>query len=503
MTSAILNRVLILAAWTMLLTSLSAVAAAATPWVWIKASTTDQIINALWTASQTGTPTYVAVAPGHYRFTQSFDTGVGWSFLPPVKTTVFVIGTDVGTTILDAGPPGAWGRFFTVTKGGYLVVRNMTIMHGDLSADEVSRGGGAAANFGGFLRFDDCLLLANGTAAENGAAGGAILSIDGRLQLERVTVMNNYVQDSGGGVAILGGTAVIHDSIISGNEAEPVFSPGSSRGGGVWIFGATVTIGGSTVAGNRASVSGGGIENFGTLWLSNSAVMENSVFDRGARHEEVGGGITNGGFMRIKNGTVAANEAGSFGGGIMNTFEGRLFLRGTTIVRNDVFSDFVASPTPGDCPMTVGGRCSGGGGVWNAEGGTISTARSLLADNTVRGIPDIPLVAVGPDCGGRVLSEGYNALGDASGCDLRRSYVLHGQPTQDQIGVDPRLGQLQDSGEAGNAHFPLLPDSPLIDAGGNNWDLCTALDQIGQTRVDGNGDGIFACDIGAIEFQRP
>src|SRR5262249_22347690 len=30
---------------------------------------------------------------------------------------------------------------------------------------------------------------------------------------------------------------------------------------------------------------------------------------------------------------------------------------------------------------------------------------------------------------------------------------------------------------------------------------CTPLDQLGQTRVDGDGDGPAVCDIGAIEFQ--
>jgi hypothetical protein len=486
----------------MLLTLLSAVPAAAGPWVKIKANTTDGIINALLTASSTGTPTTIVVAPGRYRFTQSFDTGVGPSLLPPVKTTVFVIGTDVGTTILDGSPTATDGRIFTVTKGGWLVVRNLTITHAGFTANDVSRGGGAAANFGGYLEFDDCLLVANGTGAENGAFGGAILSVSGRLGLERVTVMNNTAYDDGGGIAILGGTAVIHDSIISGNEAATEHH--DSVGGGVLIFGpgATVTIGRSTVSGNRAWGSGGGIYNSGTLWLSNSAVMEN-VSNNGEEEifgASVGGGITNAGLMRIKNGTVGGNETGTFGGGIMNG--GRLFLRGTTIARNDVVGLVVGAPEPGDCPITFEGACSGGGGVWNAEGGTVSSVRTVLANNTLLR-PDDPFAMVGPDCGGRVQSEGYNALGDASGCDLRRSYVLHGQPTQDQVGVDPRLGELQDSGVAGNAHYPLLPDSPLIDAGSNNWNLCTAQDQIGQDRVDGNGDGIFACDIGAIEFHRP
>jgi hypothetical protein len=111
--------------------------------------------------------------------------------------------------------------------------------------------------------------------------------------------------------------------------------------------------------------------------------------------------------------------------------------------------------------------------------------------------------SVGPDCAGVVLSDGYNAIGDASGCDLRPSWVLKGQPTNDLVGVDPTLGVLQDNGQAGNAHIPLLGHSPLIDAGGVISKTCAALDQIGQPRVDGDGDRKRECDIGAIEYQLP
>ena len=63
---------------------------------------------------------------------------------------------------------------------------------------------------------------------------------------------------------------------------------------------------------------------------------------------------------------------------------------------------------------------------------------------------------------------------------------------------DPRLGSLVDNGTPGNAHLPLLSDSPAIDAGGtapadHGTGDCPWRDQIGRRRVG-------ACDIGAIEF---
>jgi hypothetical protein len=252
------------------------------------------------------------------------------------------------------------------------------------------------------------------------------------------------------------------------------------------------------VSGNLAYRTGGGILNAGTIWLTDSAVTENAASDLG--HFNYGGGIANFGLMRIKNATVAANSAGTFGGGIYN--QGRLFSRGATIVRNEVYGD-------------VGGKgcdpelepCFGGGGVWNAEGGTVSSARSIFANNSIPIYELLPplnlVVSVGPDCAGPTLSEGFNAFGDVSGCDVRPSYVLQGRPTHDLVGIDPGLGDLRDNGGAGNAHFPVLGQSPLIDAGGLISTNCTKFDQIGQPRVDGDGDRLRECDIGAIEYQLP
>jgi hypothetical protein len=483
-TSALFNRALILATWAMLLTSLSGVtAAAATPWVTVNVSTANELEGALLTARDTHIPTKIVVAPGHYRLQTLWQTGIGGTelgSLPAITGKVLIVGADAGTTILDGSQQ--FVRIFTVNPGGYLVVRNLTVSGGSALRTPVS-GGGAVANFGGFVRFDDCLLVGNIGLD----LGGAILIVNGRFHLERTRVMNNHTDGMGGGVAIVSGTGYVKDSIISGNRAGP------GGGGGIFVRLATITIGDSTVSGNqsynpsnRVFAIGGGILNYGRVWLSNSAVIEN---DAGVLNG-IGGGIANFGVMRIKNGTVAENSASAFGGGIYNEVgqfdneDGRLFLRGTTIVGNDVYDEVVG----GSCDPQLG-PCSGGGGIWNHEGATIGSARSLLANNTVKSATS--------DCGGQIKSQGHNAIGDVSGCVLLK-------PTNDQVGVDPRVGELQDNGEPGNAHFPLLPDSPLIDSGGPvSTHFCTFTDQIGQLRTDANGDGKRECDIGAIEFQVP
>jgi len=64
---------------------------------------------------------------------------------------------------------------------------------------------------------------------------------------------------------------------------------------------------------------------------------------------------------------------------------------------------------------------------------------------------------------------------------------------------DPGLGVFTDDGTPGRGHFPLLKGSPAIDKG--NDDVCPLTDQLENPRVDGDGDGVVTCDIGAFEFQ--
>jgi hypothetical protein len=470
--------------------SLSAVAQG--NWAAVRVTTAEQVVAAMEEAARTRIPTALYVAPGHYRFTQGFSGVYGRSALPPIATSVSVWAEDPGSpTTFDASKVD--GRLFTVLSSGSLKIRGLTLTGGGFTASIASRGGGAIANLGGFLRLDDSRVIGNGTGAAGGAQGGAILSVGGKLHLERTTLLGNLVDGEGGGVAIYGGNGIIRDSIISGNRARnTIGSGGSGAGGGLFVADAVVSIANTTLSGNLASTSGGGLYNRGTVWLTNSAVIENAIDDEGDHGD--GGGVFNGGVMLIRDATVGANSAGTFGGGVFNT--GNLVLEGATVARNEARAQML------NCAPERG-PCNGGGGIWNADGGKVRVARTVLADNTMQdlgtgnGFP----VAKGPDCSGVIVSEGFNAVRAASGCELQRSYRLHGLPTHDLIGIDPLLGVLIDAGDAGGAHYSIEPGSPLIDAGGSKGDGCSAADQIGQPRADGSGDGVRKCDIGAIEAQ--
>ncbi len=106
------------------------------------------------------------------------------------------------------------------------------------------------------------------------------------------------------------------------------------------------------------------------------------------------------------------------------------------------------------------------------------------------------------DCGGVIISLGHNLVGAGAGCSSDGPGDLTVTPATVFMTV---LGPLQDNGGPTETHA-LLPGSLAIDAG---LPVCTdansvalTTDQRGLPRpVDGNNDGIVACDIGAVEFQ--
>jgi hypothetical protein len=124
----------------------------------------------------------------------------------------------------------------------------------------------------------------------------------------------------------------------------------------------------------------------------------------------------------------------------------------------------------------LGPACENGGrhSVINAPDGV-----TLLQNSIIQNSGDPSVVQ---DCTGVVTSLGHNLLQNPRGCDIHAT---------DLFG-EANLGPLKDNGLPGNAHFPLLPESPAIDAA--NDAACPKRDQIGQSRRP-------HCDIGAIEFR--
>ena len=226
----------------------------------------------------------------------------------------------------------------------------------------------------------------------------------------------------------------------------------------------------STVAHNGTSLeAGGGIFNSGTLTISNSLIASNVV------GEGSGGGLWNSGSATIIDSTLASNlGADSGGGGITNL--GILTISNSTLAYNVGIYDPGGIRNFGTLTVTnstlaynrARSGSSGTSGGLSNEGGTVALQNTVLALNTLQD----PLAPAAPDCGGPVTSLGNNLIGDPTGCTITL------------LPSDPGL--------PGEGYFPLLPNSPAIDAG--NDAVCSKRDQLGEKRVG-------PCDIGAIEFQ--
>ncbi len=283
--------------------------------------------------------------------------------------------------------------------------------------------------------------------------GGGILNRGG-LALRNSTITGNKAGDDVGGIWN-DGTVTVANSTVNDNTA------GDSVGG-IYNDG-TVSLAFTTVRGNAAVRSAGGIQNQGSLTVTSSTVDNNTAGD-------YGGGIVNFGGLSVITSTISANTAGLDGGGTFN--RGGLNLSNSTISHN-----------------TANGE---GGGIANRCRSKIFCGTELELVNTIVVGNAAP---TGSDCslGDRAsrTSLGHNITGEVTGCGLEAA-------PGDLVEADPQLGPLQGNGGPTFTHA-LLSDSPAIDAGDNA--SCPETDQRDAARpVDGNGDGLAACDIGAYEF---
>ena len=240
----------------------------------------------------------------------------------------------------------------------------------------------------------------------------------------------------------------------------------------LYVLNAKVTLLDSSVDNNSAGPTdfdeplgfGAGIWNdIGSqMWIVNSAIVNNHAGAAGT-----GGGVLNGGNMTILNTTIGGNSVGSRGGGVDNG--GTLTLQGTTIANNSA----TGLPLCFDPPDEV--CASGGNDLWADTGSTVNIATTVIGD-----------------CVNATLTtEGHNAFGPGQVCALQPANFLAHRSTHDQVNIEPMLGPLTDDGKVGNAHYPPLAGSPLIDAGGEIGRFCTPTDQIGDRRVTvGEAPGI-------------
>jgi len=435
------------------------------------------LIAAIHAANANGEANTIRLAAGAYTLTAEDNSTDGPTGLPSVTGTLTIAGAGAGVTTVERAADASKFRIFHVGSEGVLTLRRMTIRGGDA---QVFGGGAVSAN--GSVLIHDAVITGNRAGSTGGGVtggnvvvtrtvltgnfspSGAIVHVTrgGDLTIRNSTIAQNL---GGGGVWFTSpGTLTIADTLISGGS-------GHYGAGGVFITesGAIATITDSTISGNEVGdATGGGIAAFSgtTVTIDRSSIVDNVADNIAVRSG--GGGISAGNAtLIIRNSTVARNHSWYNGSGLSVSSGATVTVTGSTITDNVID----ATPMPP------------GAGIL----GPVRLENSVLARNTSLGFSSGSKEL---NCLGPITSLGHNLISDPTNCgDLQPTDVI----------ADPGIGAFVDPGRPGAGHYPLLAGSLAIDAG--NDEGCSSRDQQGLVRgIDGDGDSVRHCDIGAIEF---
>lgn len=277
-------------------------------------------------------------------------------------------------------------------------------------------------------------------------------------------------------------------------------------GGGGLVNSAFLYLTDVVVRANTAALGGGGILNYSDLFISDSTIEGNTVVASDPPAPQLGGGgIGNEANLRIDRSTIRGNTA-LFGGGLAN--DANAFVTGSTLSGNTAAESgggiwnasnltVVSSTITGNAAF-IGSGISDGWGSNDRLAGVTLDGDIAFAGNTEIVNTILTGTCILTTDGSWIFSHGHNLARDP-GCVLFAD--------GDQLGVDPRLGPLQDNGGPTETKA-LLSGSPALDTGGDepvslpgwNWEsgdftgACPATDQRGYSRPQGT-----SCDIGAYE----
>jgi parallel beta-helix repeat protein len=447
------------------------------------------LVAAINAANANGQVNTIRLAEGVYTLTAADNETDGPNGLPSVTSTLTITGVDPAVDIVERAATAPLFRVFHVGAKGVLTLRRLTVRGGSLTGDSMD-GPGVLSN--GTLHISDSVIAENrhlfqrGYGKGSGVAGttlsltrttirqnsgGVSVSGAGNLTVRNSTIADNDAQSAPGGIYFhSSGRLTILDTTITGNKD-------TSRGGGALVIdvdGAVAVIRNSTIARNASPEVGGIlVAANSTVDIERSAIVDNTAFDHDLFH---GSGISAfRGTVTVRESTIARNvNYGSGGAGLDIGGEASATVTSSTIVENEA------------CCFVISSVISGAGINGNVRLGDTVLARNKYMVSTP---PDVITYAE-LNCFGPITSLGHNLISDPNRCgDL--------QPTD--IVANPGLGDFIDPGRPGTAHYPLLAGTLAIDAGTD--EACSRRDQQGLVRgIDGDGDSVRRCDIGAIEF---
>ena len=412
-------------------------------------------------------------AAGHGADTILLSADVSLEKALPLVTSVITI--EGGNFTIR----GSQTHIIGVNQRGNLTLNEVTIIGGK------SGWGGAIGNLGGKLTINNS-TISNNSAGEGGAIGnegtltiinseisnndavlgGAIQSLGGALSITSSVFSNNTAEDGGGALHILSGMASIVDSTFSRNNT----TSGWNRGGGaIFNDAGTLSVTTSTFTNNRAAHEGGAIYvNDGDARIVKSSFDSNSASSGGALYNDEGP-------IHVSESNFLDNSASSSGGAIYDYYGANTIIENSTFQENEASEDGGAvakarrSGTITHVTMVNNSANRGGGFYKSAEyDNSIGLFNSIIVGSKR-----------GSDCYGRLDQNEGNLIEDGS-CFASLSSA-------------PMLRELVEPEDGSTAYYPLMPDSPAIDAA--HAEFCIKTDQIGTMRPHGQ-----ACDIGAIEY---
>ncbi len=307
-------------------------------------------------------------------------------------------------------------------------------------------------------------------------------------------------------VAAVGDLDITKPVVILGNGTGSTIMDGGNIDRMFQIFpSADVVIQNVTIQNGNTIGVGGGVDNAGGKLTLNSTIVRNNTAPDGS-------GIYNqlGGATEINNSAIGPNNPTTdFGGGIYNDGFGanpsavtQVTLNNSTVSGNTasrgagIYSDAgVVNIT--QSTITGNNATDLGGGIRAIGGAIVKIQNSLVAGNSgVNGEADCRVSS-----GGFYISLGHNLVGQngsVNGCPtVSTDVILTGA-------IETVLNTNLTGEQGGPSYHALIPGSPAIDAVSLGAGCALpSYDERNLARpLDGNLDGVAACDMGAREFNQ-
>lgn len=316
------------------------------------------------------------------------------------------------------------------------------------------------------VRFEH-LTVRNGALVNTGldAAGVGLHVADAALvALDDVVIRDNSATNAFGGIAIDSAGCIEGNHVrILDNRDTAEDGSRSAVAGAVYLQGenSCLVLSDSEIRGNTADWAGAIQSDFGAITIRRSLITDNEARFAGALLLNFDADTL------LENVTISGNRGSD--GAVLNDGGSRFFLVNCTVTGNGPYDGITG---------LVGGIDDVHGGF-----GLTFLSNTIISGNGPGFIAD--------DCNAATSVGGGNIVGDSADCRF------DAQPS-DQLDVDPELGPLADNGGFTWTH--LIGDAAIDHAESG---ACPATDQRGLPRpVDGDGDQVAACDIGAVEIQR-